>query len=181
MRDELHQPQPQTRSHSVASRMAIYRHPVHPMLVVYPVAFLSMLLPADLMFLWRADPFWASAAFWLNVVGLTMGLLAGVIGMLDMMLIRVVRRHVSAWNHFIAAVMLLALAAAGLWLRFPDPAAAVWPWGLLLSSLTLVMVMIAGWLGGTLTFRFGVGGFGALEERENDPEGDEDDHDPPAP
>jgi uncharacterized membrane protein len=75
-------------------------------------------------------------------------------------MIRVVRRHVSAWNHFIVAVMLLAMAAAGVWLRAPDPVAAVWPWGLVLSSATLVLVMVAGWLGGTLSFRHGIGVYG---------------------
>ncbi len=56
--------------------------------------------------------------------------------------------------------MLLALAAAGVWLRWPAPVAAVWPWGLILSAVTAVAVMVVGWLGGTLTFRHGVGVYG---------------------
>ena len=157
MRRSLKQPVPYHRSHTVASRVAIRQHPLHPILVVYPVAALTLLPLADVLYLWLGDPFWATAAWWLNVLGLAGGLFAAVFGILDMFLIRVVRRHVSAWIHFIAGVMLLALAAAGVSLRLPDPAAAVWPWGLFLSAAGMVMVVIVGGRGGALTFRHGIG------------------------
>ena len=35
--------------------------------------------------------------------------------------------------------------------------AAVWPWGLLLSSVMFVLVAVAGWVGGGLCFRHGIG------------------------
>jgi uncharacterized membrane protein len=180
MRDELEQPVPTTRSHTVASRMAILQHPIHPMLVVFPIAFLSMVFATDLLYLWLDDVFWARVSWWLNVAGLAMGLLAGAVGMADMFWIRVVRRHVSAWNHFIVAVMMLAMAAAGVWLRAPDPVAAVWPWGLMLSSATLVLVMIAGWLGGTLSFRHGIGVYGD-QHGDDDDDDDDDGSRPPNP
>lgn len=157
MRHGLKQPLPRQRSYSVESRFAINKHPVHPMLVVYPNAFLSVLLPTDLLYLWLRAPFWAEATFWLAAAGLGLGLLAATVGALDMFSIRVVRRHISAWNHLIAGVMLLALAAANVWLRWPDPEAAVYPWGVMLAGVTLVSVMIVGWLGGTLSFRHGIG------------------------
>lgn len=165
MRKQLQQPVPRTRSHSVESRMSIMHHPIHPMLVVYPVALLSLVVVTDLLFLWIGDAFWAQVGYWLNAVGLGIGLVAGLVGMFDMFSLRVVRRHVSAWNHFIVAVMVLAMAAAGVWLRAPDAEAAVWPWGLLLSSVTFLLVMIAGWLGGTLSFRHGIGVYGDEESR----------------
>lgn len=148
---------------TVPSRMAVRKHPVHPMLVVYPIAFLSMLPVTDALHAWRGGAFWAEASFWLNAAGLGLGVLAGLVGLVDLLGIRAVRRHVSAWSHFIAAVMVLALAAAGLWLRWPDPAAAIWPWGLALSGVTLLLVMVAGWLGGTLSFRHGIGVYGGQE------------------
>lgn len=170
MRRSLKQPVPDHRSHTVASRVAIRQHPLHPILVVYPVAALTLLPLADVLYLLLGDPFWATAAWWLSVLGLGGGLFAAVFGILDMFLIRVVRRHVSAWIHFIAGVMLLALAAAGVSLRLPDPAAAIWPWGLLLSGVGMVMVVIVGWLGGALTFRHGIGvyGYKAAEEEGGD-------------
>ncbi|WP_407353843.1 DUF2231 domain-containing protein [Luteimonas sp. R10] len=165
MRKQLEQPVPRTRSHSVESRMSIMHHPIHPMLVVYPVALLSLVVVTDLLFLWLGEAFWAQVGYWLNAAGLGIGLIAGLVGMFDMFSLRVVRRHVSAWNHFIVAVMVLAMAAAGVWLRAPDAQAAVWPWGLLLSSVNFVLVMIAGWLGGTLSFRHGIGVYGDEQTR----------------
>lgn len=170
MRKQLRQPRPRTTSHSVRSRMAIAKHPLHPMLVVYPVALLSLVLPADLLALWLRQPFWAECAYWMNAVGLAIGVVAGIVGTADMFLIRVVRRHVSAWNHFIVAVMVLAVAGLGVWLRAPDPVAAVWPWGLLQSSLLLVLVMVAGWLGGTLSFHHGIGVYGDDNPHEDEAE-----------
>ncbi len=159
MRNTLKQPVPQQRSPTVESRVAIHRHPLHPIVVVYPIACLTLLLPADALHLWSGERFWAEAAWWLNVVGLGAGLVAAALGSADMFLIRVARRHVSAWSHFIAGVMLLALAALGVWLRYPDPAAAGW-WALAQSAPTAGMVLVVGWLGGTLSFGHGIGVYG---------------------
>ena len=163
MRDDLKQPVPDTQSHTVESVLAIAKHPIHPMLVTFPIAFLSMVVITDVLFLWLGAEFWAELSFWLNVGGLGFGVLAGVVGTIDMMSIRVVRRHVSAWNHFIVAVMVLAMAALGVWLRLPGHQEAVWPWGLLSSATMAVLVGVAGWLGGTLSFRHGVGVYGDEE------------------
>lgn len=174
MRNSLKQPVPENLSPSVESRVAVKRHPLHPILVVYPVVCLSLLLPSDLAWLWTGDGFWARVSWWLNLMGLASGLFAAVFGILDMFLIRVARRHVSAWSHFIAAVMVLALAALGVWLRAPDPQ-AVWPWALLQSSLCFLMVGVAGWLGGTLTFGHGIGVYGHLAKTtasDDDPPGE---------
>lgn len=159
MRKSLKQPVAGNRSPTVESRVAIMRHPLHPILVVYPIVCLSLLLPSDLVYLWTGDVFWARVSWWLNLMGLASGLFAALFGMLDMFLIRVARRHVSVWNHFVAGVMLLALAALGVWLRVAEPA-AVWPWAVVQSSLCLLMVGVVGWLGGTLTFGHGIGVYG---------------------
>ncbi|MGY1458798.1 MULTISPECIES: DUF2231 domain-containing protein [unclassified Luteimonas] len=157
MRRSLKQPTPPQLTRTVESRMAIRKHPIHPMLVVFPIAFLSVVMPLDLLHLWSGLPFWAQMGAVLNAAGLAIGLVAAVVGSVDLLLIRVVRRHVSAWSHAIAAVMLLAVAAANTWLRWPDPVAAVWPWGLMLSAVMLVLVGVAGWLGGGLSFHHGIG------------------------
>lgn len=175
MRESLQQPTPPEQSHTVASRVAFLKHPLHPMLVVYPVALLSLIVVTDGLYLWFDDDFWAIASFWMSVAGLVTGVVAGIVGTIDLFAIREVRRHISAWNHMLAAVMVLALAAVGVWLRIGDPVAAVWPWGLLLAATTTLLVAVAGWLGGTLSFRHGVGVYG-----EYDPEAEAEDDEPPA-
>lgn len=157
MPESLKPPEPPRLTPTVASRVAIHSHPLHPMLVVFPIAFLIVVAPADLLFLWSGLVFWAQLGMVLSAAGLVMGVVAALVGTVDLLLIRVVRRYVSAWSHALAAVMVLAVAAANTWLRWDDPVGAVWPWGLLLSSLMSVLVGVAGWLGGGLSFHHGIG------------------------
>lgn len=154
----------------IPSVVALRQHPIHPMLVVFPIAFLLSLPAADLAFVVLGDVRWAQLGFLLSVAGLAMGLLAATFGFGDFMLVREVRNHLAAWAHAVSALMLLALAAAGVWLRWPDPVAAVWPWGLLLSSVTGGVVMLTGWLGGTLSFRHGIGVYGERHAQPPDPD-----------
>lgn len=142
---------------SIPSRVAIAGHPLHPMLVVFPIAFLVSLPLADLMFWWRADPFWARLGFWLAAAGLAGGLLAAAAGFLEFLLVRRARERLAGWSHMLAAVMAMSLAGANVMLRIDAPAAAVLPWGLVLSVLTAGMIGMAGWIGGTLTFGHGIG------------------------
>ena len=141
----------------IPSTAALSQHPIHPMVVTFPIAFLTGAFATDLGYWWTADPFWAQVSVWLVLAGLAMGIFAAVFGITDFVTIREVRMHIAAWNHFLSAVMALALAGANLQLRLDDPTAAVLPWGLYLSAITVVMVGIAGWLGGTLTFRHAIG------------------------
>ena len=157
MAESLKPPKPPQLTRTVESRVAIRKHPLHPMLVVFPIAFLIVVVALDLLYLWSGLAFWAQMAMVLSTAGLALGLVAAAVGSVDLLLIRVVRRHVSAWSHALSGVMVLAVAAANTWLRWGDPAAAVWPWGLLLSSLMAVLVGIAGWLGGGLSFHHGIG------------------------
>jgi len=137
--------------------VAVARHPLHPMMVAFPIAFLVTLLGGDLAYLWTRDPFWARLSLWLAGAGAVMGILAGLAGTVEMLAIRTIRMRVPAWDHFVAAVMLLAVATANWLFRIDDPAGAVWPWGLYLSALGFVLVSGAGWLGGALVFEHHVG------------------------
>lgn len=144
----------------IPSRVALREHPIHPMLIVYPIAFLTSVPMADLAYLILGDARLAQLAFVLNCAGFGMGAVAAMFGLGDFLLVREIRNHVAAWSHALAAMLLLALAAAGVWLRWPDPVEAVWPWGMVLSSVTGLVTGAVGWLGGTLSFRHGIGVYG---------------------
>ncbi|MBX6368656.1 MAG: hypothetical protein IRZ04_11785, partial [Rhodospirillales bacterium] len=62
------------------SRAAIAGHPIHPMLVPFPIAFLVGALVVDLAFASTGDPFWARAGFWLLLAGIVTGAAAAVFG-----------------------------------------------------------------------------------------------------
>lgn len=141
----------------IPSKVAFMKHPLHPIVVVFPIAFLIFAFVTDAVFWWRGEEFWAQVSFWLALTGFSLGLVAALLGAADFMLVPEARRHVAAWSHFMVAVMTLALAGTNVALRWEDPVGAVLPWGILVSAMMAMMVSITGWLGGTLTFRHGIG------------------------
>jgi uncharacterized membrane protein len=136
--------------------VAVAGHPLHPMMVTFPIAFLLGALATDLVFLFEGDRFWARMSFWLIGAGTLMGILAGIAGTVELLAVRGIRRRAEAWNHFVVAVVMLAVATANWIWRLPD-LEAVWPWGLYMSGLTALLVAFAGWLGGTLVFEHKIG------------------------
>jgi uncharacterized membrane protein len=139
------------------SRVAFLKHPLHPMTVVFPIAFFTATPAADLTFWLRGDPFWALAAFWLATAGFVLGIVAALLGIAEFLLMKEVRNRLAGWTHLVTGLMALALAGANVQLRLADPVAAVLPWGILLSAAMALMVGVAGWIGGTLTFGHGIG------------------------
>jgi uncharacterized membrane protein len=141
----------------ITSIIALHGHPLHPMLITFPIALLVGALVCDVAFWWTADPFWARMAFWVIVGGLAGGGVAALSGIADFMLVPAIREHVTSWSHFILAIMAMSIAATNLALRWDDEAAAILPWGILVSALNVVMLSFAGWLGGNLVFRHLIG------------------------
>src|SRR5690606_9788022 len=95
---------------SIMSRAAIAGHPLHPMMIHFPVAALLGLVGADAGFLWTGDLFWQRAALWLAGIGACGGWLASIAGMVDLLSVRKIRMKITAWCHAVLAVMMLSLA-----------------------------------------------------------------------
>lgn len=142
---------------SIMSRAAIAGHPLHPMMIHFPVAALLGLVGADAGFLWTADPFWQRVALWLAGIGACGGWLASVAGMIDLLSVRRIRLKITAWCHAILAVMLLSLATFNWLLRYRDDYPELGLWGLYLSLLTALLIAMAAFLGGRLVYEHGVG------------------------
>ena len=140
----------------VRSTVAINGHPLHPMVVPFPLASLVGVLIADIVFIATDDPFWATAAFWLLGFGIVMGLLAGLLGFIDFATIPQARSK-TGWTHMIGNLAAVALSAVSLFIRLPDPAAAVAPTGLVLSIIVAGILVVTGWAGGELSYRHKIG------------------------
>lgn len=142
----------------ILSRAAIGGHPVHPMLIHFPVAALIALVAVDAAYLYTGDPFWARAGLWLAGVGALGGWIASLAGLVDLLSVAQVRRLITAWGHALMAVMMLSLATLNWQLRLgDDPGLYVLPWGLGMSLLTAVFISLASYLGGRLVYERGVG------------------------
>ncbi len=139
------------------SRVAIHGHPLHAMLVAFPVALTMCVLGADLLYWWTGDPFWPVAAAWACFGALLMGVIAGVTGTIELLIVPGIRNRSASWTHFVLAVMLLSILGANWLLRVGQPEEAVLPLGLLLSVLAAGMTGLTGWHGGKLVFDYQIG------------------------
>jgi uncharacterized membrane protein len=142
----------------IASTAEIAGHPIHPMLVSFPIAFLIGAFLSDLAFWGTNDGFWARASAWLIGAGLVGGGLAAIAGLTDFLGNAAVRDLRAAWIHLIGNVVAVLVALANLVLRLDaGTAAAVLPTGIILSAAVVVVFAVTGWMGWEMVYRHGVG------------------------
>ncbi len=140
------------------STAAIGGHPIHPMLVVFPIAFLLATLVTDFIYINTQEPGWAIASMWLVATGVITALAAALAGFADFFGDSRVRAIRDAWRHMIGNLIAVTLAAISWGLRVTEgPAEAVLPWGLTLSVLIAGILAYTGWKGGELAYRHRVG------------------------
>ena len=132
----------------VPSNAVIAGHPIHPMLIPFPIAFLIGALATDLAYWWTTDGFWAQSSFWLVGAGFLTGLGAAVFGLVDFLTIDRAREHRIGWVHAVGNGAVLVLALASLLWRRGDPIAVVIPWGIALSAVIAILLVVTGWAGG---------------------------------
>ncbi|CAH0262666.1 MULTISPECIES: DUF2231 domain-containing protein [unclassified Pseudomonas] len=142
---------------SIISRAAIAGHPLHPMMIHFPVAALLGLVATDFAYFWTTDPFWARASLWLAGVGAAGGWIASVAGMIDLVSVKRIRQKISAWCHAIIAVMMLSLASLNWMLRYRHGDDGFEMWAFYLSLFTAGLIAIAAYLGGRLVYEHAVG------------------------
>ncbi len=141
------------RDSGVPSTVAIAGHPLHPLIVTFPIAFLTGALGTDLAYVLTNDLFWARASFWLILAGLLMGLVAALTGLLDFFKINRVRQHSAGWIHMIGNIIALGLSFVNLFLRWNNQSSAIVPTGIILSLVVATVLGITGWYGAELVYR----------------------------
>jgi len=142
--------------HSVSSVVAVAGHPVHAMLVHFPIALIFATLGIDIFYWFTGDEFFLRAGVWAAGFAFTLGVVASIAGTAELLLVEGIRVRVGSWTHAVAAMTLLAIAGTnwGVRLYFPQE---VLPHGLALSILSAIFAGLAGWHGGKLVFEHGVG------------------------
>jgi uncharacterized membrane protein len=137
----------------VPSTVAIAGHPLHPLLVTFPIAFLTAALGTDVGYWLTNDPFWARASFWLIGAGIVTGVIAAITGMSDFVKIERVRQHSAGWAHMVGNVAALSLSFISFILRWGNQAGAILPTGLIVSLVVATLLGITGWYGAELIYR----------------------------
>jgi uncharacterized membrane protein len=139
------------------SKAKLLGHPIHPMLIVFPLGLLATSVAFDIVGLVTSDSSWFGMSFWMIAAGIIGGLLAAIFGLVDWWAIPSGTRakNVGLW-HGLGNVVVVLLFAISWFLRKPaptHPSSAA----LVFSFVAVVLALISGWLGGELVDRLGVG------------------------
>src|SRR2546423_13946931 len=144
----------------MASRASIGGHPIHPMLIPFPIALLVFSFVADLIFLWGGNPIWRDyVAFYTMLGGIIGGAAAAIPGLIDWATLTD-RAAVKVANwHARVNIITLVIFIASFYLRTSSGAAwfpSIPMLPVVLSVVGVIGLSIAGWLGGQLVFKHGV-------------------------
>jgi uncharacterized membrane protein len=132
-------------------------HPIHPMLIPFPIAFLVATFVCDLIFWRTGNPAWSTASLYLLGAALIMAALAAIAGFTDFFGDERIREMSSAWHHMIGNLLAVVLALLNWYWRYTGGDAAVIPTGLILSTVVVLILLYTGWQGWGLVYRGRVG------------------------
>ena len=131
----------------------IASHPLHPMLIPFPIAFLVATFVCDLMFWWTGDSAWSTGAIYLLGAALIMAALAAAAGLTDFLGDRRIRNLSAAWHHMFGNVTAVLLSLWNWYRRYEGGDAAVLPTGLLISLIVVLILLYTGWRGWEMVYR----------------------------
>jgi uncharacterized membrane protein len=139
------------------SRAKLFGHPIHPMLIPFPLGLLGMAAIFDLLARFAGQPSLALATPPMIAAGIITGLLAAVFGAIDWAAIPAgTRAKGIATTHGLGNVIIVVLFAIAWWLRRDTPGVPTRV-PLLLEVVGVLGALVTGWLGGELVDRLGVG------------------------
>ena len=130
-------------------------HPLHPILIPFPIALWIFSLVSDLLFVMgMGGTIWRDVAFYTMVGGLAGGIFAAIPGYLDSRSVREQPAADLAWWHMVINLTVIGLYALNVLLRYADNTAVAVP--ILLSIVGVGLMSVSGWLGGEMVYVHGV-------------------------
>lgn len=141
----------------MAGKINFLGHPVHPMLIVFPLGLLPAAVACDIIYWATHNPNWGHIAYWLIAAGVISGVLAAIFGFADWWALDSgTRAKRLGVYHLVVNDIMLILFALSWWLRRGAPDVPT-PITSGLAIVALVFGLIGGWLGGELVYRLSVG------------------------
>jgi len=139
------------------AKARLFGHPIHQMLIVFPLGLLGMSLFFDILHLATDGDHWAVVSYYMIAAGIISGLIAAPFGLIDWLAIpggtRAKRIGLLHGGGNVVVLLLFTLT----WFSRRDLPSA--PSGLEvgLSAVAVLLALVTGWLGGELVDRLGVG------------------------
>ena len=139
------------------ARAKLFGHPIHQMLIVFPLGLLATSFFFDIAWLATKRPGLGVAAFWMIFAGVIGGLVAAVFGLIDWLAIPRATRAwaIGLWHG--GGNVVVVLLFIGSWLLRRGTASVPPMAAIVLSLIGVCIALVTGWLGGELVGRLGVG------------------------
>ncbi len=139
------------------TRFKLLGHPVHPMLIVFPLGLLSTAVVFDVLYVITGNEDLAVFSFWAILAGVIGGVAAALFGLIDWLAIpRETRARRVGLLHGGGNVVVTALFAISWVLRLDDAAYLPNLLPLILGLLGAGLAVFTAWLGGELVYRLRV-------------------------
>lgn len=139
------------------SKAKLFGHPVHQMLVVFPLGLLGASVVFDLLYRVLDNPVMAEVAYWTMAGGLLTGAVAAPFGLIDWLAIpKGTRAKTVGMLHGLGNVLVMLLFL-GSWLLRRDVEIHVSNAATAMALAGVALSLVTAWLGGELVDRLGVG------------------------
>jgi uncharacterized membrane protein len=139
------------------SRIKIAGHPLHPILIVFPLGLLAAAVAFDITALVSSDNEWFHISFWIIAAGTLGGLIAALPGLVDWLAIpnNTRAKTIGLWHGGGNVVVVILFTIS--WFIRRDRGEVPSMGALVLSFAAILLALVTGWLGGELVDRLGVG------------------------
>jgi uncharacterized membrane protein len=139
------------------TRFKLLGHPVHPMLIVFPLGLLSTAVIFDLLYVITGNGDLATFSFWALLGGLVGGLAAAVFGLIDWLAIpKDTRAKRIATYHGVGNLVVVTFFAMSFLLRTGSAQYLPDTLPFILALIGAGIAVVTAWLGGELVYRLRV-------------------------
>jgi uncharacterized membrane protein len=139
------------------TRVKLFGHPVHPMLIVYPLGLLSTAVLFDALYVATENADLATFGYWALAAGIVGGVLAAAFGLIDWLAIpRDTRARRIGAMHGVGNAVVLAIFVVSFLVRAESPAYLPDVLPFIIGLGGAAVAIVTAWLGGELVYRMRV-------------------------
>ena len=136
------------------SRASVAGHPIHPMLIPFPIGLWVFSLVADVIYRMTGVLVWYDVAFYTMGGGIVGAVLAAIPGLVDYLSLPLGRQaRTVATTHMLLNVTILGLFVVNFLMRYYAVGTSV---PFVLSIVGVGLMLFSGWFGWELIYRHGV-------------------------
>ena len=132
-------------------------HPIHPMLIPFPIAGFVGTFLVDIALKSSGDEFWYRMGLWLLGAALVFAAVAAIAGLVDVMGDIQIRNLNDAWLHAGGNVLAVVLELINFYLRYEGGATSASGTGIWVSLVVVLILLFTGWKGWEMVYKHHVG------------------------